>query len=395
MASVPREAADTTVAGPLYPAVRGGLSGLLETLLDARAPGAGCVLGIVFATAGSTYQKPGALILLDRMGMRHGALSGGCLEPEVEERARRVADNRCAEVIDFDTRSDEDLLFGSGTGCRGRIHLLLLPQPPDAPLTEALERLATSAGPLELALVVEGPATGSGSASLNGETWHWGRDGQRAPLPNSGRGPGPNREPISGPTAGRTSSPTSRPIFRESSRPIPRSPQSNVAESERLLARVRVNPPPRILLFGAGPETSALYQFVQRLGWNVSLVEHRGRWLKFAHSAGVRDIIEAAPDDAAVLWRGQHATAAVAMTHNYALDMKHLRECADSELSYIGLLGPAARRDQMLAELGEEYAKRLGGRLHAPVGLALGGRGPEPLALAIAAELQQHFAQRP
>ena len=318
-------------------------------LLDARTPGTPCVLGIVFATAGSTYQKPGALILLDRMGMRHGALSGGCLEPEVEERARRVSDNRCAEVIDFDTRSDEDLLFGSGTGCRGRIHLLLLPQPADAPLTEALERLASSAGPLELALVVEGPATGSGSATLNGATWHWGRDGRR----------------------------------------------SGAIESDPLLARVNVNPPPRILLFGAGPETGALYQFVQRLGWSVSLVEHRGRWLKFAHSAGVRDIIEAAPDDAAVLWRSQHVTAAVAMTHNYSLDMKHLRECADSELSYVGLLGPAARRDQMLAELGEEYAKRLGGRLHAPVGLALGGRGPEPLALAIAAELQQHFAQRP
>jgi xanthine dehydrogenase accessory factor len=358
MASVPRAAADTTLAAPLYPAVRGGLSGLLEMLLGARSPGAGCVLGVVFATAGSTYQKPGALILLDRMGMRHGALSGGCLEPEVEERARRVSDNHCAEVIDFDTRSDEDLLFGSGTGCRGRIHLLLLPQPPDAPLTEALERLATSAGSLELALVVEGPATGSGSATLNGETWHWGRDGQRVPI--------------------------ARPISR-----------SSTAESDPLLARVSVNPPPRILLFGAGPETSALYQFVQRLGWSVSLVEHRGRWLKFAHSAGVSDIIEATPDDAAVLWRGQHATAAVAMTHNYALDMQHLRECADSELSYIGLLGPAARRDQMLAELGEEYAKRLGGRLHAPVGLALGGRGPEPLALAIAAELQQHFAQRP
>jgi xanthine/CO dehydrogenase XdhC/CoxF family maturation factor len=164
MASVPRASADMTAvadipaagvpvsgipAQPLYPAVRGGLSSLLELLLSGRSRAAGCVLGIVFATAGSTYQKPGALILLDRTGMRHGALSGGCLEPEVEERARRVSDSRSAEVVDFDTRSDEDLLFGSGTGCRGRIRLLLLPQPPDAPLTEALAQLATSAGPLE------------------------------------------------------------------------------------------------------------------------------------------------------------------------------------------------------------------------------------------------------
>jgi xanthine dehydrogenase accessory factor len=324
------------------------LSGLLELLLTGRSHAAGYVLGVVFATVGSTYQKPGALILLDRTGMRHGALSGGCLEPEVEERARRVSGKHRAEVIDFDTRSDEDLLFGSGTGCRGRIHLLLLPQPADAPLTDALERLAASTGPLELALVVEGPDTGSGSGTLNGETWHWGPDGRALP-------------------------------FATPRRVSP--------------ARVSVKPPPGVLLFGAGPETSALYLFMQRLGWGVSLVEHRGRWLKFAHSAGMRDIIEAPPDDAATLWRGKQATAAVAMTHNYALDLQHLRECADSNLSYIGLLGPAARRDQMLVELGEEYAKRLAGRLHAPVGMPLGGRGPEPLALAIAAELQQHFAR--
>jgi xanthine dehydrogenase accessory factor len=359
MAGVPHAYPERTVAPPLYPAVRGGLSGLLEMLLGGRCAGADCVLGIVIATAGSTYQKPGALILLDRTGMRHGALSGGCLEPEVEERARRVSDNRNAQIIDFDTRSDEDLLFGSGTGCRGRIHLLLLPQPPEAPLTEALGRLTSGAKPLELALIAEGPDTGSGSATLNGETWRWGRDGQRVPISRS------------------TSWPTARP---------------SVVKPDHQVARVSINPPPRVLLFGAGPETGALYLFMQRLGWGVSLVEHRGRWLKFAHAAGVQDIIEATPDDAAAVWRSQHATAAVAMTHNYALDMHHLRECVDSDLSYIGLLGPAARRDQMLAQLGEEYAKRLEGRLHAPVGLALGGRGPEPLALAIAAELQQHFA---
>ncbi len=350
MATVPYAPGGAASTGALYPAVRGGLSGLLTTLLENRCGGAGWVLGIVFATTGSTYQKPGAMILLDRTGMRHGALSGGCLEPEVEERARSVIDSQSAQVIDFDTRSDEDLLFGSGTGCRGRIHLLLLPQTADAPLTQALARLLTGAQALQLTLVVNGPATGCGSATLNGESWHWGRDGQWVPWPTA-------------------------------------------LEPDDALARVSVAAAPRVLLFGAGPETGTLSLFMQWLGWSITLVEHRGRWLKFAHAAGISDIIEAAPDDAALLWRGKHASAAVAMTHNYALDMKHLRECADSDLSYIGLLGPAARRDQMLAELGEEYAKRLLGRLHGPVGFALGGRGPEPLALAIAAELQQHFSR--
>jgi xanthine dehydrogenase accessory factor len=63
------------------------------------------------------------------------------------------------------------------------------------------------------------------------------------------------------------------------------------------------------------------------------------------------------------------------MTHNYALDLQHLRACLETDLSYVGLLGPGSRRDQMLADLGETHARRLQGRLHAPVGLTLGGRG--------------------
>ena len=86
------------------------------------------------------------------------------------------------------------------------------------------------------------------------------------------------------------------------------------------------------------------------------------------------------------------ADAVIAMTHNYALDMKHLATCATTAISYIGLLGPASRRDAMLAELGPEIASQLQGRLRSPVGLGLGGSGPETLALSIAAELQQHFA---
>ena len=54
------------------------------------AAGAPSVVGVVVDTNGSTYRKRGALILLDATGMRAGALSGGCLESEVEEHARNV-----------------------------------------------------------------------------------------------------------------------------------------------------------------------------------------------------------------------------------------------------------------------------------------------------------------
>jgi xanthine dehydrogenase accessory factor len=324
---------------------RGGLPGLLDALAAVHARAETGVLGLVFATAGSTYQKAGAAVLLGASGMIHGAISGGCLEPELEDRARVVQRSGRAETIEFDTRSDEDLIFGSGTGCRGRIHLLLLPQIPGAPLTRALNRLVADGGVLNVGISVEGAQIGSGQASIHDETWSWGRDGQLG-------------------------------LFQDT--------QETVA--------LRIAAPPRILLFGAGAETLTLNLFTRRLGWLLQVVEHRGRWLKFAQSAGVQQIIELPPDEAGEVWREQHVSAAIAMTHNYALDMQHLALCAKSDLSYVGLLGPSSRRDAMLADLGPDLAFRLQGRLRAPVGLGLGGRGPEPLALSIVAELQQHFA---
>jgi xanthine dehydrogenase accessory factor len=155
---------------------------------------------------------------------------------------------------------------------------------------------------------------------------------------------------------------------------------------------LRIAAPPRILLFGAGPETLTLNLFTRRVGWLLQVVEHRGRWLEFARSAGVQQVIELPPDEAEEVWREQQVSAAIAMTHNYALDMQHLALCAKSDFCYVGLLGPSSRRDAMLADLGPDLASRLQGRLRAPVGLGLGGRGPEALALSIVAELQQHFA---
>jgi len=79
-------------------------------------------------------------------------------------------------------------------------------------------------------------------------------------------------------------------------------------------------------------------------------------------------------------------TAAVVMSHHLPSDLEYLRALSAGPLSYIGLLGPAARREKLLSELGAE-AQRLRPRLHAPVGLNLGGRTPEAIALAIVAEI--------
>jgi len=330
----------------------GGTRGLLAGLERLHAAGADALLGIVVATEGSTYQKPGALVLLDRHGLRHGVISGGCLEPELEGRAAAIFASGRATLVDFDTRSDEDLVFGSGTGCRGRVHLLLLPQPTGAPLAQALREAAQDGTTLHLALTLDADETGAGSAwvaarpDMPQRRWHWDSRGAALAAPA-------------------------------------------VAAS----AQLQIAAPPRIALLGAGPETPALLDIARRFGWFVDVVEHRRRWSAFARAAQAGNLLELAPVAAAVELERHRIDAAIVMSHNYAIDAQHLRFCARGTIGYVGLLGPPARRDALLAELGTD-ADLLRGRLRAPVGLDLGGSGPEAIALAIAAELQQFFAAR-
>jgi xanthine dehydrogenase accessory factor len=291
------------------------------------------------------------MVLLDGKGLRHGVISGGCLEPALEDAAREVHESGRAAVVEFDTRSDEDLLFGSGIGCRGSVRLLLLPLPPLAPLARALFSALDQGKNLHLALALNEHVLGAGSASFAAATAaptlaRWDREG------------------------------------RASDAQAPASLHFDITMS------------PRLLLLGAGPETAPLAAFARRLGWFVEVVEHRGRWAAFAQQASIDRLIDLAPEAAVAALAGERYDALLVMSHNYTIDLAWLRFSASTEAGYVGLLGPAARRDALLAELDADAHALLQSRLHGPVGLDLGGHGGEAVALAITAQLQQHFSAR-
>jgi xanthine dehydrogenase accessory factor len=86
-------------------------------------------------------------------------------------------------------------------------------------------------------------------------------------------------------------------------------------------------------------------------------------------------------------------TAGVVMSHHVARDTDYLAALLEARVGYVGALGPRSRTERMLGELaarGETLfaaASAAGGPLHAPVGLDLGGDGPEAIALAVVAEV--------
>ena len=157
------------------------------------------------------------------------------------------------------------------------------------------------------------------------------------------------------------------------------------APTVSLTGDVSVPAPARAAIFGAGPETPSLLQALRPLGWHVSVVERRARWIPDT------DIADAwlmqAPDEA--LRALQPAPdAALVMHHHFEHDREALEALAHTRIPFIGLLGPVRRREDLLRVLPAPTHALLVPRLRSPVGLRLGGQGPEAIALSIAAQLQ-------
>jgi len=131
-------------------------------------------------------------------------------------------------------------------------------------------------------------------------------------------------------------------------------------------------PPPHLLVCGAGPDAEPVVAAARALGWQVTVVDHRGAYIDNRRFPSARALV----CDADALRTGVdlgHCHAAVVLSHLLSSDAAYLRELAAAGTpGYGGLLGPLARRQRLMQDLGPA-ATSLDGRLHGPVGLNLGG----------------------
>ncbi len=123
-AFTPATAVDLT---PAFSTFVEEFSSLIAELIR-PAPGSNRrVLVILVAVVGSSCRRTGARLLVTAGGERLGSISGACLEEDVLARARRVAATGRAELVTYDTSSENDLVWGVGLGCHDGVHVLLKP----------------------------------------------------------------------------------------------------------------------------------------------------------------------------------------------------------------------------------------------------------------------------
>lgn len=305
---------------------------VLRAAVDAVRGGARAALAVVLETEGSTYSRTGTVALFAE-GTHVGWLSGGCLEPEIARRAWQAVDNARIEWLEIDTRDDDALFSGNAVGCRGRQRVALLPLPALPGIELVLQAWLQGNVPLQLELHVDGQLRFA--------------------------------------CEGHFCASTLRSAHVEWTDP-------------RAHWQLRWQRAPTVLLLGAGPEVGPLLPLLTGLGWRASVHDPRESWRLRSH----------VPADAVLpAWEPRSAAAhppdaALVMHHNFELDRDALEQLAATAIPFIGLLGPERRREDLFKLLPAAARASLQPRLRSPIGLALGGRGPDAIALSIAAQLQ-------
>jgi xanthine dehydrogenase accessory factor len=147
-------------------------------------------------------------------------------------------------------------------------------------------------------------------------------------------------------------------------------------------------PPPRLIAVGAVHITVPLVRFASELGFHTTVIDARSAFATPERFAHADRLILKWPDDALAALSLDEGCYIAVLSHDDKLDVPALKVALQSKARYIGALGSRktmAGRAQKLRDMGvsdEQLA-----RIHNPIGLNLGGRRPEEIALAIMAEI--------
>jgi xanthine dehydrogenase accessory factor len=152
-----------------------------------------------------------------------------------------------------------------------------------------------------------------------------------------------------------------------------------------------LEPPLRLVICGAGHDAIPLVELAAGLGWKPVVVDDRERFLNAERFPSAASFVQVErPADAGAAVALDERTAVIVMSHNYLRDVHYVKGFLGTPVAYLGVLGPTARRDRLLADLardGVEPSKDDLEKMHGPAGLDLGGDGPEEIAAAIVAEI--------
>ncbi len=153
-------------------------------------------------------------------------------------------------------------------------------------------------------------------------------------------------------------------------------------------------PPPKMVIVGAVHIAQFLAPMAALAGFEVVVVDPRRAFATEARFPGVTLVTEWPGSAFAKIGLDEH-TAVVTLTHDPKLDDPALQAALQSPVFYIGALGSTRTHAKRIERLREHGLAELAPRIHAPVGLDLGGRAAAEIAVSVLAQvIQQRYRQQ-
>lgn len=302
----------------------------------AKKKGVKSVLASVVALDGSSYRRPGVRMLILEDGKMVGAVSGGCVEKEVLLQSESVFKTGESKMMTYDGRYR--------LGCEGVLYILIESFNPSKVFYNAFKKSIQERESFEISSYFQkeadiNPSFGS-FVKLNNELY-----------------------PIS---------------------------NSSLKINEELLVFKQAMPPCfRLIIVGAEHDAVELCKYAALTGWEVTIVSAGSESKSIKNFPEASFFITGVPESLEIT-NIDLETAIVLMTHNFATDLRYLVALKGVIPSYIGLLGPAKRRDDLLSQF-IEYCPDINDDflecIHGPAGLNIGAETPQEIAVSIVSEV--------
>ncbi len=296
------------------------------------------VLATVVDLDGSSYRKPGVRMLLSSDGKIIGAISGGCVEKEVQRRAQSVFENNKPNVITYDGRYR--------LGCEGTLYVLLEPFNLSSEFIHAFSENNIQRKPYNII------------SYFQKEDESYGNFGSVIQFNNQ-----------------QTYS------FNKEFYPEKTGQLANFKQT--------LQPLFRLLIIGGEHDAVKLCMQATQLGWEVDVVTSIKDPKELSDFPGAKSVVAQTPE-LIQLSQVNNNTAIVIMNHNFTYDLRWLIKLQEQNPIYIGILGAAKRREKLFNELFEfspDITDEFLDKIHTPAGLNIGAETPEEIALSILAEI--------
>jgi len=321
---------------------------IIEILERWNREGAEVALGTVVERVGSAPRDPGAALAVSSTGVVTGGVTGGCVEPAVIREASEVLQGGRARLVHYGL--DDEGGFEVGLVCGGRIAVAVYRLDPT--LIDPLAAAVQSDTPVAVTLRLDEERFGEQALVFPG-------------VPANGATSDAVRSLLEIGESAIVETSDGDPVFVE-----PYAPR------------------PNLYLFGASDHVAALVTIGKQLGYRVTVCDPRRVFLTRERFPLADELTDEWPDQFLLRAPIDARTAICLMTHDLKFDVPALRVALVSEAGFIGAMGSVktrAERDARLRELGIGDADLA--RLHQPVGIQVGARTPDEVAVTIAAQL--------